>query len=228
MKISKNDVFYTKIKGEVYAMRFKALLVDMNELSERELEFNDGMIGSTPKLENATMTLFKNRFSLKGIKYIVAEFAPTGDERIWNRSVHVDSDYTFNPYAIYTTIEDCVNEVNPLFVRDFDYNLRMKDDYCVSLDDITPSNIAWENSGYNIYGCLTYRPYTYIWDGSKAVRKRVTLRGNYLGYSNLNANMLYDIITEQLIFDDKVKEIGYSSKEECCRHNAVQVHLFTD
>ena len=228
MKISKNDVFYTKINGEVYAMRFKALLVDVNALSEREFEFNGIMIGSTPKLENATMTLFKNRFSLKGIKHIVAEFAPTGEERMWNCSIHVDSDHTFNPYGIYNTIEDCVNEVNPLFVRGFNYILRMKDDYCISLDKITPSNIAWENSGYNIYGYLTYTPYTYIWDGSKAVRKRVTLRDKYLGYYNPNTNMLYDIITEQLIFDDKVKEIGYSSKEECCRHNAVKVHLFTD
>ncbi len=228
MKISKNDVFYTKINGGVYAMRFKALLVDVNGLSEREFEFNGGMIGSTPKLENATMTLFKNRFSLKGIKHIVAEFAPTCEERVWNSSIYVDSDHTFNPYSIYNTIEDCVNELNPLFVRGFNYILRMKDDYCISLDKITPLNITWEYSGRDIYGCLTYTPYTYIWDGSKAIRKRVTLCDKYLGYNNSNANMLYDIITEQLIFDDKVKEIGYSSKEECCRHNAVQVHLFTD
>ena len=40
MKINKNDVFYTKIDGEVYAMRFKAIVVGMGRLNERELRFN--------------------------------------------------------------------------------------------------------------------------------------------------------------------------------------------
>ena len=35
--INKTDVYYTLIKNEVYALRFKALLVNIPSLSEREL-----------------------------------------------------------------------------------------------------------------------------------------------------------------------------------------------
>lgn len=226
MKISKNDVFYTKIKGEVYAMRFKHLLVDFGALKERDLEFERDIDNDFPStLKNATITLFK-KFSSMGIKLIVAEFAPIGEERIWKRYGMKTEDKTFNPYRIYSTIEDCVNEVDPLFVKGWDDLLYMKEEYRISLDEITPTNFVWEKYGRNFGGYMTYIPYTYIWDGSQPVRKRVKMTQNYLGCMSFNYNLIYDIIEEKLIFDDGIKEIGYCSEEECRRHNAVKIHLF--
>lgn len=226
MKISKNDVFYTKINGEVYAMRFKHLLVDFGVLNERELEFERDIDNDFPStLKNATITLFK-KFSSMGIKLIVAEFAPIGEEKIWKRYGMKTEDKTFNPYRIYSTIEDCVDEVNPLFVKGWDSLLYMKEEYRISLDEITPTNFVWEKAGRDFCGRMTYILYTYIWDGSRSVRKCVERTQNYLDYMNLNNNLIYDIIEEKLIFDDDIKEIGYCSEEECRRNNAVKVHLF--
>ena len=49
--INKTDVYYTLINNEVYALRFKALLVDIPSLSERELYFNnsDNETGFLPR-----------------------------------------------------------------------------------------------------------------------------------------------------------------------------------
>ena len=66
--INKTDVYYTLINNEVYALRFKALLVDILLLSERELYFNEsdkemGVLSRGNKmypyqLNNSKMVLF--------------------------------------------------------------------------------------------------------------------------------------------------------------------------
>lgn len=233
MKINKNDVFYTKIDGEVYAMRFKAIVVGMGRLNERELRFN-GEVNDIPKnLANVTLTLFKYRFSELRIIHIVAEFAPTGEERMWHCQgvEYFRCEKTFNPYAIYRTIKDCIAEVHPLFEKGLNNTIRMTDEYCVSLDDITPSNITWEYSGRDIYGNLTYDPYTYIWNEwseSKVERKHVSMSGTYMTARYYQSNMLYNIISDKLIFSDWFKDDGYKSDKECRKYNDVKVHLFID
>ena len=107
----------------------------------------------------------------------------------------------------------------------------MTDEYCVSLDDITPSNITWEYSGRDIYGNLTYEPYTYIWNEwskSKVERTHVSMSGTYMTARYYQSNMLYNIISDKLIFHDRIKDDGYKSDKECRKYNDVKVHLFID
>ena len=223
-------MFYTKINGEVYAMRFKAIVVGMGLLNERELRFN-GEVNDIPKnLANVTLTLFKYRFSELRIIHIVAEFAPTGEERMWHcqGEDYFRCEKTFNPYAIYRTIKECIDEVNPLFEKGLKNTIRMTDEYCVSLDEITPSNITWVYYGRDIYGNLTYAPYTYIWNGSEVERKFVSMSGTYMTARYFQSNMLYNIISDKLIFNDWFNDVGYKSDKECRKYNDVKVHLFID
>ena len=50
LNINKKDVYYTLINGNVYACRFKAILIDIHGLSERNLEFNDNLSSSIKKV----------------------------------------------------------------------------------------------------------------------------------------------------------------------------------
>ena len=103
--INKTDVYYTLINNEVYALRFKALLVNIPSLSERELyidksDNNTGINNMGPVilrgnkmypyyLNNSKMVLFDRqtdrKFSNIGIDYIAIEIAPLGEERVWKR-----------------------------------------------------------------------------------------------------------------------------------------------
>lgn len=246
LNINKTDVYYTLINNEVYALRFKAILVDIPSLSERELCINkndtiDDINRMVPvilrgnntfpsRLNKSKMVLFDKqtdrKYSHIGINYIIAEIAPLGEERVWKKYGN-DPKKTFNPYKIYRTIKDCVDDVNPVFVRHHNEHLWPTQAYAISLDEITPDQFVWEDTGTpNIYGLLVWRLKTWTWNGYRACKDNVYTVNNRMGYYNSYNYPLFDLLDGKFLFDEDLLEHSYSTEEECHKYNSIAVHLF--
>lgn len=246
LNINKTDVYYTLINNEVYALRFKAILVDIPSLTERELcivknDITDDINRMGPvimrgnntfpsRLNKSKMVLFDKqtdrKYSNIGINCIIAEIAPLGEERVWKKWGN-DSKKSFNPYHIHRTIKDCVDNVNPVFIRHRNEHLWLTQAYAVSLDEITPDQFVWENTGTpNIYGLLVWRLKTWTWNGYRACKDNVYTVHNRMGYHNSYNYPLYDLLEDKFLFDEDLLEHAYSTEEECVKYNSIAVHLF--
>ena len=238
--INKTDVYYTLIKNEVYALRFKALLVNIPSLSERDLDFDksDNKIDAIPRnlkmypyqLNNSKMVLFDRqtdrKFSDRGIDYIVIEIAPLGEEKVWKRYGN-NSEDSFNPLRIHRTIKDCVDNVNPVLIRHRDAKVWPTQPYVIPLNEITPNKFIWENTGtLNIHNLLVWRLKTWTWDGCRAKKQCVHTVNNRMGYTNSYNNPLFDLLEGKFLFDEDLLEHAYSTEEECYKNNSIAVHLF--
>ena len=238
--INKTDVYYTLIKNEVYALRFKALLVNIPSLSERDLDFDksDNKINAIPRnlkmypyqLNNSKMVLFDRqtdrKFSDRGIDYIVIEIAPLGEEKVWKRYGN-NSEDSFNPLRIHRTIKDCVDNVNPVLIRHRDAKVWPTQPYVIPLNEITPNKFIWENTGtLNIHNLLVWRLKTWTWDGCRAKKQCVHTVNNRMGYTNSYNNPLFDLLEGKFLFDEDLLEHAYSTEEECNKYNSIAVHLF--
>lgn len=238
--INKTDVYYTLIKNEVYALRFKALLVNIPSLSERDLDFDksDNKIDAIPRnlkmypyqLNNSKMVLFDRqtdrKFSDRGIDYIVIEIAPLGEEKVWKRYGN-NSEDSFNPLRIHRTIKDCVDNVNPVLIRHRDAKVWPTQPYVIPLNEITPNKFIWENTGtLNIHNLLVWRLKTWTWDGCRAKKQCVHTVNNRMGYTNSYNNPLFDLLEGKFLFDEDLLEHAYSTEEECNKYNSIAVHLF--
>lgn len=237
--INKTDVYYTLINNEVYALRFKALLVDIPSLSERELYFNksDNKIDAIPRnlkmypyhLNNSKMVLFDRqtdrKFSDIGIDYIAIEIAPLGEERVWKRWGN-NPEKTFNPARIHRTIKDCVDNVNPVLIRYRDAKVWPTQAYAIPLNEVTPDKFMWENIGLNIYNCLVWGLKTWTWNGYRAAKQRVYTVHNRMGYTDAYNNPVFDLLEGKFLFDEDLLEHAYPTEEECNKYNSIAVHLF--
>lgn len=239
LNINKNDIYYVFIKGNVYMCRFKAVIVDLHGLTERNLEFDDNLLetgkvivkGSGKeypyRLKNTKMVLFSQeqdrRFASAGIDYIALEIAGGIGECSWQYYRHND---TFNPYKIYRSFEDCVNEQNPVFYKGYNGKPALKEVYKVSLIEVLPENIFYENIGCDIYGSLLWSPRTYHWNGINAVIERFKVQQKHLGYRSTYSNMMFNLLEESFLFDDGSLENSYATAEECKAHNHVNVITF--
>lgn len=245
--INKTDVYYTLIDNEVYAIRFKALLVSIHSLSERELRISDddmdkcfetgenvivrGRHALPFHLNKSKMVLFskeKNRkFSNKEINYILAEIAPLGEERVWKRYGN-DKKKSFNPYHIHRTIKDCVDDVNPVFIRNND-KLWPTQEYEISLDEVTPNSLLWESTlSPDIYGLMRWDLRTWVWNGYHPVKDKVYTIHNRMGFYDSYNYPLFDLLDGKFLFDEDRLEHSYSKPEECARYNSIAVHLFVN
>ena len=245
--INKTDVYYTLINNEVYACRFKALLVDIPSLSEREL-YIDNSDNKTDvllrgnkmypyHLNNSKMVLFDRqtdreisfdrqtdrRFSNIEINYIAIEIAPLGEERAWQRWGTPKK--SFNPARIHRTIKDCVDNVNPVLTR-YNYRVWPTQAYVIPLNEITPDKFMWENIGFNLHNCFTWTLKTWTWDGCRAKKQCVRTVNNRMGYTNSYNNPLFDLLEGKFLFDEDLLEHAYSTEEECHKYNSIAVHLF--
>ena len=235
--INKTDVYYTLINNEVYACRFKALLVDIPALSEREL-YIDNSDNKTDvllrgnkmypyHLNNSKMVLFDRqadrRFSNIEINYIAIEIAPLGEERVWQRWNTPKK--SFNPARIHRTIKDCVDNVNPVLTR-YKYMVWPTQAYVIPLNEITPDKFIWENIGFNLNNCFTWTLKTWTWDGCRAKKQCVRTENNRMGYTNSYNNPLFDLLEGKFLFDEDLLEHAYSTEEECYKNNSIAVHLF--
>ena len=233
--INKTDVYYTLINNEVYALRFKTLLVDIPSLSERELyldesDSNTGIKMHPYHLNNSKMVLFDQqtdrKFSNKTIDYIVIETAPLGEERVWKRWGN-NSKKSFNPTRIHRTIKDCVDNVNPIFIRHSDNKVWPTQPYVIPLNEITPKKFMWENTGTrNFYNLLVWSLKTWTWNGYMAKKENVRTVHNRMGFYDPYNNPLFDLLEGKFLFDEDLLEHAYSTEEECYKCNSIAVHLF--
>lgn len=237
--INKTDVYYTLINNEVYALRFKALLVDIPLLSERELYLDESdnktdvlPIGNKMYpyyLNNSKMVLFdrqtNRKFSNIGIDYIAIEIAPLGEERVWKRWGN-NPEKSFNPARIHRTIKDCVDNVNPVLIRNRDAKVWLTQPYIIPLGEITPNKFMWENIGFDLYNHLVWTLKTWTWDGCRAKKQCVRTINNRMGYTNAYNNPVFDLLEDKFLFDEDLLEYAYSTEEECHKYNSIAVHLF--
>lgn len=245
--INKTDVYYTLIKNEVYALRFKALLVEIPSLSERELyidksDNNTGINNMGPVilrgnkvypyyLNNSKMVLFDRqtdrKFSNIGIDYIAIEIAPLGEERVWKRWGN-NPEKSFNPARIHRTIKDCVDNVNPVLIRNRDAKVWPTQAYVIPLNEITPDKkFMWENTGeLNIYSNFEWVLRTWTWNGYRADKQRVYTVHNRMGFNDSYNYPLFDLLEDKFLFDEDLLEHAYSTEEECEKYNSIAVHLF--
>lgn len=240
--ISKDNMYYTLIDGNVYMCRFKAVIVPINYLSERNLatEITDMTIDGAYTLKNGSniprvlkkskMILFgrsnHRRLSHLAIKHIVLEIAGGIGECVWTSSSYNES--KFNPLKIYHTIEDCINNVDPLFQwKPLDRSELIFTEECeYPIEDITPDNVNWKFTGYDVYGRIKYSPRTYRWNGIEAVEERVKVKDKHFGYNTPNYDMLFDLLRGKFLFDLDYLDDSYPSAEECKIHNHVKVFTF--
>ena len=238
--INKTDVYYTLINNEVYALRFKAILVDIPSLTERELYLDEsdnktdvlpiGNKMSPYYLNNSKMVLFDRhmdrKFSNIGIDYIAIEIAPLGEERVWKRWGN-NHEKSFNPARIHRTIKDCVDNVNPVLIRHRDAKVWPTQSYVIPLNEITPDKkFMWENNGFNLYNHLVWTLKTWTWNGYRADKQRVRTVNNRMGYRNSYNNPVFDLLEGKFLFDEDLLEHAYSTEEECYKCNSIAVHLF--
>lgn len=236
--INKTDVYYTLINNEVYALRFKALLVDIPSLSERELYFNnsdneiDTLLWGNKMypyyLNNSKMVLFDRqtdrKFSDMEINYIAIEIAPLGEERVWKRWGN-NPEKSFNPARIHRTIKDCVDNVNPVLTRYHD-KVWPTQAYAIPLNEVTPDKFMWENNGIDLHNCLVWTLKTWTWNGCRAKKQCVHTVNNRMGYTNAYNNPVFDLLEGKFLFDEDLLEHAYSTEEECNKYNSIAVHLF--
>ena len=239
--INKTDVYYTLINNEVYALRFKAILVDIPSLTERELYLDESdnktdvlSIGNKMYpyyLNNSKMVLFDRqtdrKFSNIGIDYIAIEIAPLGEERVWKRWGN-NPEKSFNPARIHRTIKDCVDNVNPVLIRHRDAKVWPTQAYVIPLNEITPDKkFMWENTGeLNIYGNFEWVLRTWTWNGYRADKQRVYTVHNRMGFYDSYNYPLFDLLEDKFLFDEDLLEHAYSTEEECEKYNSIAVHLF--
>lgn len=236
--INKTDEYYTLINNEVYALRFKALLVDIPSLSERELYLDESdnetdvfPIGNKMYpyyLNNSKMVLFDRqtdrKFSNIGIDYIEIELAPLGEKRAWKRWGKFAK--SFNPARIHRTIKDCVDNVNPVLIRYRDAKVWLTQPYIIPLGEITPKKFMWENNGFNLYNHLVWTLKTWTWNGYRADKQRVYTVHNRMGYTDAYNNPVFDLLEGKFLFDEDLLEHAYPTEEECYENNSIAVHLF--
>ena len=243
--INKTDVYYTLINNEVYALRFKALLVNIPLLSERELyiDKSDNNIGINHQghvilrgnkmypyyLNNSKMVLFDRQtdrtFSNRGIDYIAIEIAPLGEERVWKRWGN-NPEKSFNPARIHRTIKDCVDNVNPVLIRNRDAKVWLTQPYIIPLGEITPNKFMWEIIGFDLHNHLAWTLKTWTWDGCRAKNQCVQTVNNRMGYTDAYNNPVFDLLEGKFLFDEDLLEHAYSTEEECYENNSIAVHLF--
>ena len=237
--INKTDVYYTLINNEVYALRFKAILVNISSLTERELylDESDNETGTLLRgnkmypyhLNNSKMVLFDRqtdrKFSNIGIDYIAIEIAPLGEERVWKRWGN-NPEKSFNPARIHRTIKDCVDNVNPVLIRNHDAKMWLTQPYIIPLGEITPNKFMWENIGFDLYNRFTWTLKTWTWNGYRADKQRVYTVHNRMGFYDSYNNPLFDLLEDKFLFDEDLLEHAYSTKEECHKYNSIAVHLF--
>lgn len=246
LNINKTDVYYASINNEVYALRFKSLIVSLGTISSRELVFDkddkylDGSIVNEEnvpiapyRLKKSKLLLFSKekdrKFSKIGIdcfEFVLAT-TPEGENGTWSR--FRGGDFGLKPTLIYRTLNDCVNHTNPLFAFDgFNRQLWLREPYEVSLNEITPDTMFWVYNSNDVYGNVSYMLRTYVWDGYTAVSERVCTTRDASRLSNSNCDPLLDLLDGKFILSDDLSEHSYATREDCHKANSVKVHLFAN
>ena len=204
-----NNIFYIKMWGDVYEMKFVNIVIPM------------GVVKPT-KLGNVVLTD-------KGIVTLRVNIASLG-ERLWFQDC-LGQDFPVT--GIYKTLEDCINGVNPLFKwNKYKRFLKFTDAISPIVSDTKEMLMdgAYWKEDKDLYGIIIKQMWTYQWDGTKVISKRIyapnTAETNGLVFINTKEVIHYDLVNEQHIVDSEYKKTCYATYEECVNDNFVKVHRF--
>lgn len=204
-----NNIFYIKMWGDVYEMKFVNIVIPMGSVAPTKL-------GNVVVSDNQIVTLR-------------IQMATKCGERFWYKG---QMGLDFNITKIYKTLEDCIDGVNPIFK--WDNNRRLKFTNAISpivsdTKEMLMDGAYWKESK-DFYGNNIKIAYTYHWDGTKVISKRVyapnTAETKEFVYLNFDQILHYDLVNEQHIVDSEYKKTCYATYEGCVNDNFVKVHRF--
>lgn len=202
-----DNIFYIKIKGEVYEMKFENLVIQMNTIR--------GEYGTTNITEQSIVT----------IRVMIASLG----SGLWYSTEY---GHTLPVRQIYNTLEDCVKDENPLFDYGKYGNLNFQKavgNMIVDIDDVTPKCGYWKES-HTFRGEPIYQLHTYRWNGTEVVDEIMkspnTEETKDLVFHNSYETVHYDLVTESFVIDSEFAKTHYASREECAKGNIVIVHRF--
>lgn len=207
-----NNTFFTYINGEVYEMRFENIIIDMANinLASKDVHVVD--------------------ITNKGILAMRMNIASIG-EVVWNR-LKMDRNGV-DVTKIYKSIEDCIHNEDPIFkwgdgVRNLICTDAIEPIYASS-DEVLLDGCFWKRQSNPLNEWFSMN--TWKWNGINAVstyvKPKATLETFELGFNTKYLDwLLYDLVNEDFIIDDKEKSNLYASKEECINSNFVKVHRF--
>lgn len=204
---SNNNIFYMKIDGEIYQVKVENLVYQINSV-------------------HVTSMVDYFRFNDRNISTIKINVASKG-EMVWYEHIYSSP---FNPTEIYQSVEDCINEENSVFKRKgFQVVMNDVDTICVEKEEFEPTFASWQHSGRDFFGNEIYMLRTYMWDGTKAICKRLEtnphkFRGKV--FYNSNHDSCFDLVHEEWLIDDEYAQGCYKTYEECINSNFIKVHTF--
>lgn len=196
------NVFYINLNNEVFECKFKGMYMPIIALTEEDFA------------DPATVEL---AFSIKYIQLLVC-----GEKGLlkWNGQYN-----NFNPLKIYRSVDDCINDVNPLFNVSKKGQLFLSTLIMADLDtELTPKDAFWKYEKSVDGNNQRYRLHTYIWNGMSAEEHE--FRGALLNIVNGNGYPLYDIVSQQWVVDKEYDGKCYKTYDECVNSNHVKVHRF--
>ena len=204
---AENNIFFIKIKGEVYEMKFENIVLPMGGVSLNCL---------------GKVTLTK-----KPIVTIRVNIASLG-EKLW---YHYEYGSELPITQIYDTLEDCINGINPIFKWNGGKIVftDVIEPIIASTDEVLMDGAYWEVTK-NFYGREVLIMRTYHWNGTEAISKRVyapnTDETKNLVFYNSDETLHYDLVNEKHIVDSEYQKKCYSTYEECVNDNFVKIHRF--
>lgn len=204
-----NNIFYVKMWGDVYEMKFVNVVIPMS-------------IVKSTKLGSVVL-------NGKGIVTLRVDIASLG-ERLWYQDC-LGQDFPVT--GIYKTLEDCINGVNPLFRWDKHKRFLTFTDAISPIVSDTKEMLmdgAYWKETKDFYGNDIKQMWTYHWDGTKVISKRIyapnTEETKELVFINTKEVIHYDLVNERHIVDSEYQKKCYATYEECVNDNFVKVHRF--
>lgn len=203
-----DNIFYIKIDGEIYEMKFDNLIIPMWSISANDY----GMINMAEQ----------------NIATIRVKIASLGSG-LWYKNQY-GSELPIR--YMYKTLEDCIKGVNPLFDHGNYGNLyfqKVVGQIKANMCDIKPKYGYWETKE-SLYGETIYQLYTFRWNGVEPVTERMkspkTIETKDLLFCNDGETLYYDLVTETFVVGSEYEKTHYASREECVKDNHVIVHRF--
>lgn len=205
---AENNIFFIKIKGEVYEMKFENLIVPMGGVS----------------LNCRSMAILTDKSPVTARVNI----ASLG-EKLWHKYQYCSE---IPITQIYNTLEDCINGTTPIFKWGGNGCLVFTDviaPIIADTDEVLMNGAYWDVTN-NFLGRDDLIMRTYIRNGTEAISKRVyapnTDETKNLVFHNSDEIIHYDLVNEKHIVDSKYQKKCYATYEECVNDNFVKVHRF--
>lgn len=196
------NVFYININNDVFECKFKGMYMPIISLTDKDF---------------ADPAIVELSFPIKYIQLLVC-----GGKGFleWNEEYN-----KFYPLNIYRSVDDCINDTNPLFRMSKNNHLFLSTLIMADLEaELTPKDAFWKAEKSVDGNNQRYKLHTYIWNGMSAEERK--FRGALLSIVNGNGEPLFDIVSQQWVVDKKYVGKCYKTYDDCVNSNHVKVHRF--